>query len=88
MFFVVCSGDLRFEVVVDREWLITELSDDGCKLNLSTNLFHRSFRTKHASHSTYTVLSNLRKKQGKNLWYFQILIFIRKKSMDLKKSTK
>ena len=39
--FVVCSGDLQFEVAVDEEWLIDKLSDDGCKMNLSTNLFHR-----------------------------------------------
>ena len=40
MFFVVCPGDFC-DLRVDEEWLIDKLSDDGGKLNLSTNLFHR-----------------------------------------------
>ena len=39
VFFVVCSGDFH-DLRVSKEWLIDELSDDGGKLNLSTNLFH------------------------------------------------
>ena len=54
--------DLR----VDKEWLIDELSDDGGKLNLSTNLFHRKL-------SNETCMLYLYLKKGQNLGYFQIL---------------
>ena len=88
MFFVVCSGDFR-DLWVDEEWLIDELSDDGGKLNLSTNLFHRMLLNETCiTLYIYIVLSNLRKKQGQNLGYFQILIIIRKKLMNLRKSPK
>ena len=88
MFFVLCSGDFC-DLRVDEEWLIDELSDDGGKMNLSTNLFHRMLSNKTCTTQyIYIVLSNLRKKQGQNLGYFQILIIIRKKSMDLRKSPK
>ena len=86
VFFVVYSGDFH-DLRVSKEWLIDELSDDGGKLNLSTNLFHRMLLNEtYITLYIYIILSNLRKKQGKNLGYFQILI-IRKKSMDFRKSS-
>ena len=81
--FLVCSGDFR-DLRADEEWSIDELSDDGGKLNLLYSIFSiESYRTKHVSHCTYNVLSNLRKKQGQNLGYFYISIITRKKIMDL-----
>jgi len=88
VFFVVCSGDFH-DLGVDKEWLIDELIDDGSKLNLSTNLFHRMLSNETCiTLYIYIVLSNLRKKQGKHLGYFQTLITIGKKSMNLRKSSK
>ena len=73
------------DLSVDEEWSLDELSDDGGKLNLSTNLFHRMLSNETCiTLYTYIVLSNLRKIQGQGIGYFQISIITRKKLMDLR----
>ena len=79
VFFVVCSGDFN-DLRVDKEWLKDKLSDDGGKLNLSTNLFHRMLSNETCiTLYIYIVLSNLRRKKGSKFRVFSNSNYNKKK---------